>query len=61
MVVLNPIPDNYPNPDCAFCGGEGKPQSKSHRVLADEWSNGPCSQCWIEHYFTDEEDTTNDQ
>ena len=48
MSVLNPIPDEYPNPDCQHCHGEGVPQSNRHRILADEWSNKACLRCWHE-------------
>lgn len=46
MKVLNPIPDEMPDPDCGACGGEGRPQSPAHKLLADEWSNEACPDCW---------------
>jgi len=46
MTVLAPIPDEFPNPDCEKCGGEGVPQSFAHRILADDYSNKACPECW---------------
>jgi hypothetical protein len=46
MLILNPISDTSPNPDCPHCGGEGVPQSLAHRFLADEFSNNACPHCW---------------
>lgn len=47
-MILNPIPDEPPNPDCPSCGGEGVPQSLTHQVLADEFSNMACLDCWAD-------------
>ncbi len=55
MAVFNPIPDEYPDPDCAYCGGDGIPQSKAHQILAEEWSNKACPRCY------EQEDHPNDQ
>ena len=46
MTVLSPIPDEAPNPDCPYCGGEGIPQSPAHRILAEDFSNKACPHCW---------------
>jgi len=48
MSVLNPIPDEPPNPDCAHCNGQGVPQSRLHAIIAEEWSNAACDYCWKE-------------
>jgi len=47
-MILDPIPDEPPNPDCQKCGGDGIPQSPAHRILADEFSNMACPECWSE-------------
>lgn len=45
-MILDPIPDEEPDPDCPMCGGEGIPQSPAHAILADDWSNEACPHCW---------------
>ena len=45
-MILNPIPDEYPNPDCPKCQGDGVPQSIAHSFLADDYSNIACDECW---------------
>jgi len=44
--ILDPIPDEPPEPDCDACGGEGVAQSFAHQILADERSNRECAFCW---------------
>lgn len=46
MTTLDPIPEEYPDPDCPSCGGEGVPQSLAHRFLAEDYSNTACPKCW---------------
>ena len=46
MAVLNPISEEYPDPDCPYCGGDGVPQSLAHAILGDEFSNTACPQCY---------------
>lgn len=47
-MILSPVPDVSPDPDCPHCGGEGVSQSLSHAILADEFSNKACPHCWAE-------------
>lgn len=46
MPVLSPIPEQYPDPDCHNCGGDGVAQSFRHLVLGDDFSNTACPLCW---------------
>ena len=48
MMILSPVPNVSPDPDCPRCHGDGIPQSEAHSVLADEWSNMACPDCWID-------------
>lgn len=43
---LSPIPDEFPDPDCPKCGGDGIPQSRLHAIIGDEASNMACPYCW---------------
>lgn len=43
-VILNPVPDKLPNPDCPYCGGEGTP-SFTQRIIGDERSYPACPRC----------------
>lgn len=45
-MILCPLPDNPPNPDCPNCGGDGVPPTNAHRILAAEWSYQACPECW---------------
>ncbi len=52
-MILAPIPDEPPNPDCPACDGEGVPQSKAHLILADDYSNKACPECWKDEEAND--------
>lgn len=56
-MILNPVPDVSPDPDCQHCGGEGVPQSTAHRFLADDFSNKACPQCWANEQEDDDAET----
>ena len=48
QMILDPVAETSPDPDCGHCCGDGVPQSLQHQFLADESSNMACPHCWPE-------------